>query len=123
MYGVKKLTPFIGLALQTGDRLHERHQVTVYVLAQLKFKDRPASDRYQAKFGRVFREFNGSVLAADTGPTVVEGSWQGDKVVLLSFPNEPSYLAWAESPGYQEIARDRLAGADCTVLPVKGTDA
>lgn len=96
--------------------------MTVYVLAQMKFKDRPLYDRYQAAFGRVFLEFSGAVLAADTRPAVPEGRWEGDKVVLLSFPDEGSYRAWAESPGYQEISRDRLAGADCTVLLLKGVD-
>lgn len=96
--------------------------MTVFVLAQLKFTDRPAYDRYEAGFGKVFRAFRGTVLAAHTGPTVVEGSWTGDKVVLLSFPNEADYREWADSPGYQAISRDRIAGADCTVLLLKGLD-
>lgn len=96
--------------------------MTVYVLAQLRFTDRPAYDRYQAGFGKVFRAFRGTVLAADLGPTVVEGSWDGDKVVLLSFPNEAAYRDWADSPGYQAISHDRIAGVDCTVLLLNGLD-
>lgn len=94
--------------------------MTVYVIAQLRFKDRPAYDRYQAAFGAVFRQFEGRVLAADEQPAVVEGRWDGDKAVLLSFPDAQAYREWAQSPAYQDIARDRLAGADCTVLLVQG---
>ncbi|WBX99920.1 DUF1330 domain-containing protein [Ramlibacter tataouinensis] len=101
----------------------ERRNVTVYVLAQLKFKDRAAYDRYQAAFGGVFGAFEGAVLSADTRPKVLEGHWEGDKVVLLSFPDEAAWRAWAESPGYQDISRDRVAGADCTVLLLKGVGA
>lgn len=94
--------------------------MTVYVVAQLRFKERPLYDRYQAAFGQVFQNFSGRVLAADERPKVEEGAWTGDKVVLLSFPDEESYRAWADSPEYQAIAIDRRAGAECVVLLVRG---
>jgi uncharacterized protein (DUF1330 family) len=97
--------------------------VAVYVIAQLKFKDRTVYDRYQAAFGQVFRQYAGKVLAADESPKVEEGDWSGDKVVLLSFPDEAAYQAWRDSPGYQAIARDRRAGADCVVLMLTGVPA
>lgn len=97
--------------------------MTVYVVAQLKFKDRTAYDRYQAAFGRVFRQYAGKVLSADESPKVEEGDWAGDKVVLLSFPDESAYRAWADSNEYQEIALDRRSGADCVVLMLKGVPA
>jgi uncharacterized protein (DUF1330 family) len=63
------------------------------------------------------------VLAADERPQVVEGTWEREKVVLLSFAEEAAYRAFAESADYQAIAVDRLAGADAVVLLVKGIDA
>lgn len=97
--------------------------MAVYVVAQLKFKDRSAYDRYQAAFGRVFRKFAGQVLAADEAPKVEEGTWFGDKVVVLSFPDEATFRAWSDSPEYQEIGRDRRAGAECVVLLLNGVPA
>ena len=94
--------------------------MAVYVIAQLRFTDRPAYDRYQARFMEVFAKFRGRVLAADERPRVEEGKWDRDKVVLLSFPDEAAYREWSESPGYQEISKDRKAGADAVVLLVKG---
>ncbi len=38
----------------------------------------------------------------------------------MSFPDEPAYRAWAESPEYQEIAKDRKAGAEAIVLLAQG---
>jgi uncharacterized protein (DUF1330 family) len=38
----------------------------------------------------------------------------------MSFPDEAAYRDWSDSPGYQEIARDRKAGADAVVLLVHG---
>ena len=94
--------------------------MTVYAIAQLRFTDRAAYDRYQARFMEVFARHPGTLLAADESPTVVEGQWDREKVVLMSFPDEPSFRGWAESPEYQQISKDRRAGADTVVLLVKG---
>lgn len=94
--------------------------MTVYVVAQLKFTNRAAYDRYQARFMDVFCQFKGRLLAADEKPTVVEGSWDREKVVLMSFPDEAAFSEWSQSPAYQQISKDRLAGADSVVLLVKG---
>jgi uncharacterized protein (DUF1330 family) len=79
--------------------------MTVYAIAQLKFTDRTAYDRYQARFMQVFTQFDGMVLAADEAPRVVEGSSDREKVVLLSFPDADSYWRFAKSPEYQDIRK------------------
>ncbi|HYB81916.1 MAG TPA: DUF1330 domain-containing protein [Mycobacterium sp.] len=94
--------------------------MTVYAIAQLRFTDRAAYDRYQARFMEVFRRYPGTLLAADESPQVVEGDWDREKVVLMSFPDQEAFRGWAESPEYQEISQDRHAGADTVVLLVKG---
>jgi uncharacterized protein (DUF1330 family) len=94
--------------------------VTVYAIAQLRFIDRAAYDRYQARFMDVFRRHRGTLLAADESPEVIEGHWDRDKVVLMSFPDESTFRSWSESPEYQEISKDRRVGADTVVLLAKG---
>jgi uncharacterized protein (DUF1330 family) len=94
--------------------------VTVYAIAQLRFTDRAAYDRYQARFMEVFRRHPGTLLAADESPEVIEGEWDREKLVLMSFPDEAAFRGWAQSPEYREISKDRLAGADTLVLLVQG---
>lgn len=94
--------------------------MTVYAIAQLRFTDRAAYDRYQARFMEVFRRHPGTLLAADESPTVVEGKWDREKVVLMSFPDEAAFHAFAQSPDYEDIAKDRRAGADTVVLLLQG---
>ena len=94
--------------------------MTVYAIAQLRFTDRAAYDRYQTRFMDVFRRHLGTLLVADESPQVVEGRWDGDKVVLMSFPDEAAFHLWSESPDYQEISKDRRKGADSVVLLAKG---
>ena len=94
--------------------------MAVYLLAQLRFTNRDTYNRYQARFMDVFRKFNGQLLAADEQPEVFEGQWDREKVVLMSFPDAQSAQKFSESPEYQEIAKDRKAGADAVVLMVHG---
>ena len=65
--------------------------MTVYVIVQLKMTDRAAYDRYQARFFDVFRKFSGRLLSADESPDVLEGAWDRDKLVLMSFPDAAAY--------------------------------
>jgi uncharacterized protein (DUF1330 family) len=94
--------------------------VTVYAIAQLRFTDRAVYDRYQMRFMEVFGQYRGTLLAADERPQVVKGSWDREKVVLMSFPDEAEFRSWSESIEYQDISKDREAGADSVVLLVKG---
>ncbi len=101
--------------------------MTVYALAQLRIHDRDRYNRYMhnfvARFTEVFGKFGGKMLAADDAPRVLEGEWwDRNKVVLMEFPDEASLTAWATSPEYNEIAADRVAGAEAVVLLVKGIE-
>jgi uncharacterized protein (DUF1330 family) len=92
----------------------------VYAIAQISIRDRVLYDRYQARFMEVFRSFKGRLLAADERPQVLEGRWEREKVILMSFPDENAFLEWARSPEYEAISVDRKAGTDGVVLLVKG---
>ena len=94
--------------------------MTVYVIVQLKMTDRAAYDRYQARFFDVFRKYSGRLLSADENPVVLEGTWDRDKLVLMSFPDEAAFRAWGQSAEYLEISKDRKAGAEAVVLLARG---
>ena len=68
----------------------------------------------------MFRKFRGRLLSADEHPAVIEGEWNRDKLVLMSFPDVAAFRAWADSPDYLEISRDRKAGAEAIVLLAQG---
>ncbi len=94
--------------------------MSVYALAQITITDREAYNRYQSRFMEVFQRFDGKLLAADEAPTVLEGAWPHQKIILMSFPSEAAFRAWSASPAYQEISKDRLAGSHGVVLLAKG---
>ena len=97
--------------------------MTVYALGQIAIHDRERYNRYQSRFMDVLKPFKGRLLAADERPSVIEGGWEYQKVILLAFPDEPSFQDWAQSPSYREIAQDRIASTKGVILLVRGIDA
>ena len=73
--------------------------MTVYAIAQFTITDLAAYRRYQSRFADVFQVFDGTLLAADESPTVEEGSWPHQKVVLLAFPDEAALRAGVDCCG------------------------
>jgi uncharacterized protein (DUF1330 family) len=73
-------------------------------------------------FMAVFNPFHGRVFAADESPAVVEGKWNHQKVVLLSFPEERDLHEWESSADHQETAKDRQASSTAVTLLEKGLE-
>src|ERR1700739_3994041 len=92
----------------------------IYAIAMFSISDRAAYGRYQAQFMDVLNRHKGRLLAADEHPTVVEGNWDGDKVVVLSFANEADFHKFADSPDYKKFSKDRRAGTNGFVILVRG---
>jgi uncharacterized protein (DUF1330 family) len=91
----------------------------VYAIAMFSITDRAAYGKYQPQFMSVLNRHKGRLLAADEHPVVLEGNWDRDKVVVLSFANEADFREFADSPEYQEISKDRRAGTDGFVVLVR----
>ena len=94
--------------------------MAVYVIAQLKFTNEERYRKYQERFFDVFKDSGGRLLAADEKPVVLDGEWTRDKVVVMSFADEAQARSFLDSPAYQEISKDRIAGADTIGLLVQG---
>ena len=94
--------------------------MSVFVLAQLNFKDEARYRSYQGSFPEVFAQSGGELIIADESPELLEGDWYGDKVVLLRFSDREAALAFMSSPAYRDISVDRKAGADTVSLMLRG---
>lgn len=96
--------------------------MTTYVISQITIHDREPYDRYADKFMDVFNQFDGKMLSADFNPTVLMGDWTANRSVLIEFPSKKSALAWMMSDAYQEISKDRDAGARLNSIMVEGLE-
>ena len=94
--------------------------MSAYIVARVAIHDRAVYDRYASQFMRVLGRYDGRLLVSDERPEAMEGEWGGRKLVVLSFADRAAALTWAGSPEYQEIARDRVAGADVISVLAQG---
>tara|TARA_R110000824_G_scaffold155226_6_gene327773 strand:+ start:68716 stop:69006 length:291 start_codon:yes stop_codon:yes gene_type:complete len=94
--------------------------MTVFIVAQLSIHDRDSYGRYEAGFMEIFMKYNGTLLAVNETPEILEGEWNGTRVVLASFPDKDAFNAWFRSPEYVELAKHRKAGATGPILSVQG---
>jgi uncharacterized protein (DUF1330 family) len=94
--------------------------MTVFVLAQIAIHDRRRYDSYVSGFMGVLERYEGSLLAADERPTVVEGEWPYEKVILISFRDGDAFEKWANSPEYGAISKDRIAATTGVVIVARG---
>ena len=96
--------------------------MTVYLTVQVKIKDHAAYARYAEAFMPVFEKFNGTMLSADFNPHVLDGEWDKDRIVIMSFPSKADLMAWLKSEDYQAISADRDAGANTIALIAEGVE-
>ena len=102
--------------------------MTVYVVGQLKFTDRAAYDRYAARFRGVLKQFGGRLLAADEQPEIIEGRWDRDKIVLLSFSDATAFRGFFVQPNIRRLQRTERRERTplccwCTPLTVTAADS
>jgi uncharacterized protein (DUF1330 family) len=89
-----------------------------YVILTEAVKDPEGMKAYAQAAGAAMGGVN--VLAVDTAPKVVEGSWHGNQTVVLEFESVDAARAWYESEPYQKAAKLRQAAADCNVVILSG---
>lgn len=92
-----------------------------YFVARIQIHDEVEYSRYLKKCDEVFARYSGRYLAVDRSPVPLEGSPEEGRMVLIEFPDEIAFRAWYDSADYREILAQRLAGAACTSVLVRGT--
>ena len=94
--------------------------MSVYFMANIRICDEQQYNQYLELVDSVFSGYNGTYLAVDNNPCILEGKWDYTKVVLIHFPSESDFSKWYESEEYQKIIAFRLSGAQCDTLLVHG---
>jgi uncharacterized protein (DUF1330 family) len=89
-----------------------------YVILTEAIKDPEGMKAYGKAAGGAMA--GATILAVDTKPKVIEGTWHGDQTVVLEFESVDAARAWYESEGYQNAAKLRQAAADCNAVILSG---
>ena len=94
--------------------------MSVYFMASIRIDDPLEYQKYLDRAGEVFSRFNGSYLAVDQNPEVLEGTWDYGRAVLIQFETREDFEAWYNSEDYQEILQYRFAAADSDTILIHG---
>jgi uncharacterized protein (DUF1330 family) len=94
--------------------------MTVYILNNMTIRDKNQYTTYVRAFMPIFLKYGGTVLALQDSPSAIEGSWNFDRTVLLSFPSREAADRWYNSDEYQAIASHRRAGTNSNVAILQG---
>lgn len=94
--------------------------MSYYFVAGISISDENMYRKYLERAGEVFSKFNGTYLAVDSEPEVIEGTWDYNRSVLIRFDSKEDFEAWYRSEEYQEILKYRLQASRCDTILVHG---
>jgi len=93
-----------------------------YFIAQIRIDNELEYQKYIDKSEKIFGKYNGEYLAVENSPSVLEGSWDYTRSVLIKFKSKIDFENWYYSDDYQKILKHRLKGAHCDSILIKGLD-
>ena len=94
--------------------------MTAYAVAHLRKVNMGAGIvAYLEAIDATIRPFEGRFIIHGGQKTVLEGSWEGD-LIVIAFPDRPSAEAWYASKAYCEIKHLRSDNSEGEVVIVDG---
>ncbi len=94
--------------------------MTAYAVAHLRnVAIGPEIIDYIEMIDATLAPYHGKFLVHGARPTVLEGSWPGD-LVVIAFPSRQQAMAWYGSADYQAILPLRLNNSDGDVILIDG---
>lgn len=82
----------------------------------------PAIISYLRRIDETLAPFDGRFLVHGAKADVMEGSWDGD-LVVIEFPDLEQARAWYRSDAYQQILALRTENSEGTVVLIDGVPA
>jgi uncharacterized protein (DUF1330 family) len=91
----------------------------VYFMASIKVTNEREYRKYLDRADGIFSKYNGTYLAVDNGPEILEGRWPYSRAVLIRFATREEFEKWYLSDEYQEILQFRLSASECDTILFK----
>ena len=94
--------------------------MAVYVIIEIKVRDRDAYCEYVEKVRPVVERCGGRYLCRGGAVTPVSGSWNPERIVLIEFPSVGDVLKCFNSEEYRGIAHLRERSTEGRAIIVEG---
>lgn len=95
--------------------------MAAYVVVQIRITDPETYARYRELAPPSIAQYGGRYLVRGGPSTLLEGSWQPARLVILEFPDRAHAEAWWGSPEYADAKALRQRSADTEMLLIEGS--
>ena len=92
-----------------------------YAIFNINVKNPENYKEYVEKVKPTAEKYGGEYIVRGGDNTVVEGSWQHPRTVVIKFPTYERALEWYNSEEYKPIKQIRLDNAESNGMIIKGT--
>jgi len=93
-----------------------------YVIFAEDIHDQAGMSGYARQAIATIVSAGGRVIVADDAAETIEGSWHGQRTVVLEFDSVEAARNWYTSPDYQAVVGLRHAAADSDAVIVAGIE-
>ena len=94
--------------------------MAAYLVADTEIVDHQIYDEYKRQVAPVIAKFGGRFLVRGGKHSVLEGTWQPHRLVLIEFPNMEALRSWYNSPEYAPLLALRQPAATDHLVAVEG---
>jgi uncharacterized protein (DUF1330 family) len=95
--------------------------VAAYIVVQIAIADPATYARYRDLAPPSIALYGGRYLVRGGPATVLEGTWQPARLVILEFPDRARAQAWWDSPEYAPAKALRQQSAATEMLLIEGS--
>jgi len=96
--------------------------MSYYFMASITIRDHVEYQKYLDRADEIFARYNGTYLAVDDNPELLEGKWDSERAVLIRFDTKQDFKGWYYSEAYKEILQHRLAASRSSTILIKGKE-
>ncbi len=98
--------------------------MAAYLIADVLRVDDPALyDRYKPLVPPTLQAYGGAYLARSGPVTVLEGTWNPERLVIVRFDSVQQAVAWWASEEYRDAKRRRQQATVTNLIVAEGVDS
>jgi uncharacterized protein (DUF1330 family) len=94
--------------------------MAAYLVADTEIVDHHTYDEYKSRVAPLIAKFGGRFLVRGGKHTVLEGTWQPHRLVVIEFPDMEALRSWYNSPEYAPLLALRQPAANDHLVAVEG---
>ena len=95
--------------------------MAAYLVADTEITDHQTYDEYKRQVAPLIVKFGGRFLVRGDKHTVLEGTWQPHRLVIIEFPNMEALTSWYNTPEYAPLLSLRQPAATDHLVAVEGS--